>query len=191
MGPRAWGRQVRKRLGELRDDYESRAAFVRHLGVHDRRVSDWLNTRLPTADNLFLIGRQTGCSVDWLLGLSEQRYRSSAASEPELSHELAAYLRGAVARAVGADPEDLTVSGKRALRIMVEREIAAFKQREKTLTPAAKARVLIADAEAGELSTAGFRELHDLFDQVTNALPGHAPYAVEWTWLTDAKGPVG
>jgi len=57
--------------------------------VNDRRVSDWLTARLPSADNLRQIGQQFDVSVDWLLGFDDvPMQRGERTSIGALSAEL-------------------------------------------------------------------------------------------------------
>lgn len=54
----------------------SNRAFARACQVDDRRVTDWLNHRLPSADNLRQIAAGLGISVDWLLGFDVPMLRN-------------------------------------------------------------------------------------------------------------------
>jgi transcriptional regulator with XRE-family HTH domain len=66
----------------------SNRAFARACGVHDRRVSDWLNHRLPSADNLRQIADRFGISIDWLLGFDVPMQRNERSRIGALSIEL-------------------------------------------------------------------------------------------------------
>lgn len=126
--------KAHSRLAELVAEAGSNAAFAALCGVHDRRVTDWTMTRygrLPNAENLFLIAEATGCSVDWLLGLSEQRYRRQVRTSPELGQDVAAYLCRRVAQAERIATGHLIADGNRALEEMAEREVHTFKAERK------------------------------------------------------------
>lgn len=58
-------------LRKLADKYPNKTAFAEALGVGQQTANAWLNgKRVPDAGYLIHIANKTGCSVDWLLGLS-------------------------------------------------------------------------------------------------------------------------
>ncbi len=60
-----------ERLKEARGA-ESQASFARKLGISQVAYSRYeLDQREPGLDCLYQIGMITGCSVDWLLGLTD------------------------------------------------------------------------------------------------------------------------
>jgi hypothetical protein len=125
----AWMARLRNRIAQLVNDEGSNAAFARRVEVHDRRVTDWTNTgygRMPSAENLYAIGKHTGCSLDWLFGLSHQRNRDQTRKKAELADDVAAYLRREVSRRVGLSPDELSVSGLDALDRLAADEAQAF-----------------------------------------------------------------
>ncbi len=86
-----WGERVRQRLKQLMETkgITSNRAFARECGVHDRRISDWLTTRLPSADNLRQIANRFDVSIDWLLGFDDvPMLRTGRARVGVLSEEL-------------------------------------------------------------------------------------------------------
>jgi hypothetical protein len=127
----AWTAKVHNRLAELVSDHGSNAAFAKKVGVHDRRVTDWAsrghNGRLPSAENLFMIAMHTGCSVDWLLGLSDQKYIGQTRGRSKLADDIAAYLCRAVGAEQGIPPAALSADGTQALERLGRREIELFK----------------------------------------------------------------
>lgn len=91
----AWGGQVRDRLRSvmIREGISSNRAFARACGVHDRRVTDWLNHGLPSAENLHQISDRFGISIDWLLGFEDvPMQRNERARIGALSVELGRVL---------------------------------------------------------------------------------------------------
>lgn len=70
----------------------SNRAFARACGVHDRRVTDWLNHGLPSAENLRQISDRFGISIDWLLGFDVPMQRNERAQIGALSIELGRVL---------------------------------------------------------------------------------------------------
>ncbi len=111
---------------------ESKRSFAKKCGLDSARVSEWVSGQVaPGAHNLQAIASATDCSVDWLLGLSEQRYRGQTRTGPELADDVAAYLRRAVGAAVGIKPDMLRAEGTPALEDMKEREVRAFKAVQK------------------------------------------------------------
>lgn len=68
---------IRTRLQQLMKarGLKSNRAFARAVGVNDRRVTDWLTSRFPSAENLRQIGDRLDVSVDWLLGFEDVAMR--------------------------------------------------------------------------------------------------------------------
>jgi transcriptional regulator with XRE-family HTH domain len=127
----AWTAKVHDRLAELVSDHDTNAAFAKKVGVHDRRVTDWASRgrsgRLPSAENLFAIAMHTGCSVDWLLRLSDQKYRGQTRGRSELADDVGAYLCRAIGAEQGIAPDALSADGAQALERLARREIESFK----------------------------------------------------------------
>jgi transcriptional regulator with XRE-family HTH domain len=133
----AWPARVHKRLAQLvNEDYGSNAAFAKQVGIHDRRVTDWANRghngRLPSAENLYAIATRTGCSVDWLLGLSDQRYRGQTRGRSKLAEDVGAHLCREVGAERGIPPGALSADGAQALARLTRREIELFKAEAKS-----------------------------------------------------------
>ena len=119
------------RLRKLRGDRSNRA-FAKQVHVNSARMSDWLSGRVdPSAHNLLQIAKHTGCSVDWLLGLSDLPFREQSRTSTELSTDVATYLVRSVARAVGMPQRMLVADGARALKDMAQREADAFTAKRK------------------------------------------------------------
>lgn len=60
-----------ERLKEARGS-ESQTSFAKRLGISQVAYSRYeLNQREPGLDALYQIGITTGCSIDWLLGLTD------------------------------------------------------------------------------------------------------------------------
>jgi len=82
----AWVGQFRERLAELIErDGRGRAAFAARVGLDRSTLSQLLSTetaRLPRAETIAAIARETQVSADWLLGLS-QTGRPGAELVPE------------------------------------------------------------------------------------------------------------
>ena len=82
----AWVGQFRERLADLIErDGSSRAAFAARVGLDRSTLSQLLSTenaRLPRAETIAAIARETQVSADWLLGLS-QTGRAGAELVPE------------------------------------------------------------------------------------------------------------
>lgn len=65
---------LKERLNDLRSEYQTDKEFAEALGISVNSAGFWLSgDRVPNAENLIAISKKTGYSVDWLLGLAEQR----------------------------------------------------------------------------------------------------------------------
>jgi len=94
-------------------------------------------TALPKAKTLIAIGRETGVSVDWLLGFDVPRFRSQDRSSATLEHDLAVELSRHIRARMASDdranklvkgslPEegDLSVDARQLIDGIVEVEAA-------------------------------------------------------------------
>ena len=69
-------KSFRERLEELQGN-RTQKEFATYLGIPLNTYTNWLlHSRRPTMDAIILICTKLGESSDWLLGLSEQRYKN-------------------------------------------------------------------------------------------------------------------
>lgn len=117
---------IADRLRELIGGGSARQ-FALQCGFDGARLSEWLSGRsAPGAENLRRIGATTGCSIDWLLGLSDERFPDQGRSDSDLAADVAAHVRRAVARSTRLNARMLEVDGAGALADLIAREVEAF-----------------------------------------------------------------
>lgn len=95
-------RAFRERLRLLVRGFGSAAAFARHCGIQQARVSEWLaGEQMPNAGLLSLICDRTGVSADWLLmgrgGQSVVPWTASRSRE-ELEQDLAIHVHAHICK---------------------------------------------------------------------------------------------
>jgi hypothetical protein len=133
----SWARGVHDRIQELVGEQGSNRKFAKFLSdegnheINTRRITDWIGTRLPTAENLYKIAQKTGVSLDWLLGLSRDQYRKQSRNKEELATDLGEFLCRRIAPLVGLDSDQLVAFGDLILEDLVERQISVVSENQR------------------------------------------------------------